>query len=232
MTAPPSTASQPGADDRRALAEQVACADIVDALGRRHRHHAHLLDLVSPTPGRLLFGPAATISFFPSCAAAVDPALHDFRTLFRSAVGDVPEGKVLVLASNGHPGTSVGGGTKLGRVHHYGLDGVLTDGRLRDFAELRAYEFAAYCSGEALEAGGSVITPHQANVPVVLRGVGIMPGDYVFADGSGAAIIPGAEIDDVLLGALAVRDEDAGFRTLIARERAGGPLDPSGGGER
>jgi 4-hydroxy-4-methyl-2-oxoglutarate aldolase len=231
VTTPPGTGPPLSVEDRRALAEQVGCADIVDALGRRHRHRAHLLDLVSPTPGRLLFGPAATISFFPTCAAAIDPALHDFRTLFRSAVGEEPEGKVLVLASNGQPGVSVGGGTKLSRIHHYGLDGVLTDGRLRDFAELQAYEFAAYCAGEALEAGGSVITPHQANLPVVLRGVGIMPGDYVFADGSGAAVIPRAEVDDVLLGALAVKEEDAGFRQQIASER-GGPLDPSGGGER
>jgi regulator of RNase E activity RraA len=219
-------------EDRRARAEQVSCADIVDALGRRHRHRAHLLDLVSPTPGRLLFGPAVTISFFPTCAAALDPAVHNFRSLFRSAVGDEPEGKVLVLASNGHQGVSVGGGTKLGRIHHYGLDGVLTDGRLRDFAELQTYEFAAYCSGEALEAGGSVITPHQANVPVVLQGVGIMPGDYIFADGSGAAIIPGAEVDEVLLGALAVREEDAAFREQIANERGPGPLDTPGAGER
>jgi regulator of RNase E activity RraA len=217
-------------EDRRSHAEQVSCADIVDALGRRHRHHAHLLDLVSPTPGRLLFGPAVTISFFPSCAAAIDPAVHDFRSMFRSAVGDEPKGKVLVLASNGHPGTSVGGGTKLGRIHQYGLDGVLTDGRLRDFAELQSYEFAAYCSGEALAWGGSVITPYQANVPVVLQGVGIMPGDYVFADGSGAAVIPGAEVDDVLLGALAVRDRDAGFREQIATERETSPLDSPGGG--
>lgn len=232
MTTPPGTAPLLSVEDRRVHAEQVSCADIVDALGRRHRHRAHLLDLVSPTPGRLLFGPAVTISFFPSCAAAIDPALHDFRSLFRSAVGEEPEGKVLVLASNGHPGVSVGGGTKLGRIHHYGLDGVLTDGRLRDFAELKTYEFAAYCSGEALEAGGSVITPHQANVPVVLRGAGIMPGDYVFADGSGAAIIPSAEVDGVLLGALAVHEEDASFCKQIASERGICPLDSSGGGER
>ncbi len=178
-----------GAEHRRAQAEQISCADVVDALGRRHRHRAHILGLESPTPGRVLFGPVVTIAFFPSCAASVDPAVHDFRSLIREAVGDDAEGKVLVLATNGHPGVSVGGGTKLGRVHHYGLDGVLTDGR-RDYAELRTYGFTAYCAGEAVEAGGALITPHQANVPVVLDGVGIMPGDYVLADGSGAVIIP------------------------------------------
>ena len=146
-----------------------------------------MLNLVSPTPGRVLFGPALTISFFPTCAARLDPTSHNFRSLFREAVGDAPEGEILVLATNGYPGASVGGGTKLGRVHHYGLGGVLTDGRLRDFAEIANYGFTAYCAGEAVEAGGASITPHRANVPVVLNGVGVLPGDYVFADGAGAS---------------------------------------------
>lgn len=205
--------------ERRARAEQVSCADIVDALGRRHRHRAHILDLVSPTPGRLLFGPAATVAYFPTCEARTDPAVHNFRSQFEAAAGEDSAGKVLVLATNGYPGVSVGGGTKLGRVEHYGLAGVLTDGRLRDFTELRDHEFAAYCAGEALEAGGALITPHDANVPVVLRGVGILPGDYVFADESGAAVIPAADVDEVLDGALAVKEEDAGYRDQIAQER-------------
>lgn len=208
------------AEARRARSEQISCADVVDALGRRHRHRAHILGLQSPTPGRVLFGRAVTISYFPSCAVRLDPSVADFRSLFREAVGDDPEGKVLVLATNGYPDVSVGGGTKLGRVDHYGLDGVLTDGRIRDFAELRTYGFAAYCTGEAVEAGGALITPHRANVPVVLQGVGIMPGDYVFADESGAVIIPGAEIDEVLRGATAVKQEDADFREHIAQERS------------
>ncbi|MGH2687547.1 MAG: RraA family protein, partial [Actinomycetota bacterium] len=39
------------------LARQVRTADVVDAMGRLHRHRCHVLDLVTPTPGRLLFGP-------------------------------------------------------------------------------------------------------------------------------------------------------------------------------
>ena len=73
--------------------------------------------------------------------------------------------------------------------------GVLTDGRLRDFDELARYDFAAYCSGEATRWGGDSVTPFQANVPVVLRGVGVLPGQYVFADSSGAAVIPEDQVD-------------------------------------
>lgn len=76
--------------------EGLKTADLVDAMGRLHRHRCHLLDLISPTPGRVL-------------------------------------------------------------------------------------------SGEATRWGGDQVTPFQANVPVVLAGVGVMPGQYVFADSSGAA---------------------------------------------
>ena len=201
--------------------EGLATADLVDAMGQFHRHRCHILDLVSPTPGRVLFGPAVTISYFPSCSAALDPERYNFAKLFYEAVGDEPEAKVVVLASNGYADSSMGGGTKLSRLQVHGCAGVITDGRLRDFDELARYDFAAYCSGEATKWGGEEVTPFQANVPVVLSGVGVMPGQYVFADSSGAVVIPDGQVDDVLAGARAVKDEDAGFREQIATERLG-----------
>ena len=47
------------------LPDGVAAADVVDAMTARFHHRAHILDLVSPKPGRVLFGPAVTVSFFP-----------------------------------------------------------------------------------------------------------------------------------------------------------------------
>ena len=198
--------------------EGLKTADLVDAMGRLHRHRCHILDLVSPTPGRVLFGPAVTISYFPSCSAALDPERYNLGNLFYEAVGDEPEGKVVVLASNGYTDVSMGGGTKLARLQDHGCAGVLTDGRLRDFDELAGYDFAAYCSGEATHWGGDAVTPFQANVPVVVSGVGVMPGQYIFADSSGAVVLPDGQIADVIEGARSVEAEDAGYREEIARE--------------
>jgi hypothetical protein len=86
----------------------LKCADLVDAMGRLHRHRCHILDLVTPTPGRVLFGSAVTISYFPSCSAALDPERYNLANLFYEAVGDEPAGKVIVLASNGYTDTSMG----------------------------------------------------------------------------------------------------------------------------
>lgn len=199
--------------------EGLRTADLVDAIGRLHRHRCHLLDLVSPTPGRVLFGPAVTISYYPTCSAGLDPDTYNLANLFYEAVDGEPEGKVVVLASNGYPEVSMGGGTKLSRLHEHGCAGVLTDGRLRDFDTLAGYDFAAYCAGEATKWGGGEVTPFQANVPVVLKGVGIMPGQYVFADSSGAVVFPVGQLDEVIEGARAVQAEDAEDRQDIEREQ-------------
>lgn len=199
--------------------EGLGTADLVDAIGRLHRHRCHLLDLVSPTPGRVLFGPAVTISYYPTCSAGLDPDTYNLANLFYEAVDGDPEGKVVVLASNGYPEVSMGGGTKLSRLHEHGCAGVLTDGRLRDFDTLAGYDFAAYCAGEATKWGGGEVTPFQANVPVVLKGVGIMPGQYVFADSSGAVVFPVGQLDEVIEGARAVQAEDAEDRQDIEREQ-------------
>jgi 4-hydroxy-4-methyl-2-oxoglutarate aldolase len=197
----------------------LGAADLVDSMGRLHRHRCHILDLVSPTPGRVLFGPAVTISYFPSCSAARDPERYNLQNLFYEAVGDGPEGKVVVLASNGYTDVSMGGGTKLSRLQNHGCAGVLTDGRLRDFDELAGYDFVAYCSGEATRWGGGEVTPFQANVPVVVSGVGVIPGQYVFADSSGAVVIPDDQVEQVIEGARAVQAEDDEYRSQIQQER-------------
>lgn len=202
-------------------AQQLRTADLVDAMGRLHKHRAHILDLVSPTPGRILFGPAATISYFPSCDAALDPDQFNFARLFYKAIGDDGSGKVLVLASNGYPDTSMGGGTKMSRAQNHGLAGVLTDGRLRDFDELATYDAAIYCSGQATRWGGDSITPFQANVPVVLQGIGIMPGSYLFADSSGAVVIPKSQVSEVFAEAQRVQAEDAAAMGNIRVEEPG-----------
>ncbi len=204
--------------DHGSAVQGLKCADLVDAMGRLHRHRCHILDLVSPTPGRVLFGPAVTISYFPSCSASLDPERYNLGNLFHEAVGSDPEGKVLVLASNGYTDVSMGGGTKLSRLQYDGLAGVITDGRLRDFDELAEYDFAAYCAGEATRWGGREITPFQANVPVVLSGVGVIPGQHVFADSSGAVMIPPEELEQVLAEARSIEADDARYREQIARE--------------
>ena len=168
------------------LIHGITAASIVDAMGRKHTHRAHILDLVSPTPGCALFGMAATMAFYPVRDDLFDEAEHSFAHKFYEAVGDEPAGKVLVISSNGHPGISLGGGTKLSRLHNHKLAGLLCDGRIRDFGEMAERELSIYCKGETTRWGGDVLMPFAANAPVVVDGATVVPGDYVYADAAGA----------------------------------------------
>ena len=193
---------------------RVACASLVDAVGRIHGHRAYILSLVSPAPRRL-FGPVATIAYLPY---RDDLPQVEFGALFAQAVGERPAGAVLVLSSGGYPDASHGGGTKLSRLEHTGAAGVLTDGRLRDFDQLGDYGFATWCRGEATHWGGDTVMPFAANVAVEVGGICVVPGDYLYADASGAVVIPNGSLQRVIDEALNIEAEDARFTEEIARE--------------
>jgi regulator of RNase E activity RraA len=49
--------------------------------------------------------------------------------------------------------------------------------------------------------------------------VAVFPGFYVFADSSGAVVIPDGQVEDVIDGARAVESDDEGYRNEIGQER-------------
>jgi len=207
-----------GSSDLTTMVAGLGCADIVDAMGRLHQHRAHIVGMTSPTPGRVLFGPAATITFLPYRDDFTEAAALGFAGWFYRAVGPDPRGLVLVLSSGGYPEVSHGGGTKLSRVDNHALAGVLADGRLRDFNELAGYRFATWCRGEATRWGGDTVLPCAANLPVEVGGVTVAPGDFVFADRSGAVVIPAPSVRDVLAEARRVQADDQRFLAEIRTE--------------
>ncbi len=181
------------------MIDGLGVADVVDAMGMAFPHRAHMIGLDSPDPDRVLFGPAVTIGFLPVRKDLMDPERHSLGPAFYRAIGDDdPAGKVLVMASNGHPDTSLGGGTKLSRLQNHKLAGLLCDGTVRDFEELQTYDFAVYCKGETARAGGNEIQPYLTDVPVCVDGVTIVPGDYVFAKGSTAVVLPAESVQSIL----------------------------------
>lgn len=201
----------------RSKLQGLTAASLADAVSRLCSHRAHILDLVSPTPGRVLFGRAATIRYVAYREDRFDEAAAGFaRSFYEAVTGDFRE-TVLVLDSSGHHDTSIGGGVKLSRLHNHGVAGLVTDARIRDFDELARYSPAFYCSGEAVQAGSHMLMPVAVNVPVSLRGTTIVPGDFVYADRAGAVVIPAPHIDRVLELA---RDIDANDQSFLQAIRA------------
>ncbi|MER7742518.1 RraA family protein [Streptomyces sp. NPDC096538] len=202
---------------------RLGCATLVDAVGRIHSHPAHIPSMTSPSPDRPLFGPAATISFMPYREDLNGPGL-DFGHFYHEALKSTPlPGQVLVLSSGGYPEVSHGGGTKLSRADGSGIAGVLVDGRLRDFDQLREYSFSTWCRGEAVRWGGDTVMPYAWGVAVEVAGVCVAPGDYVYMDSAGGVVIPSASLHQVVVVAEEVAVEEAaaerGIRDEAARRR-------------
>lgn len=193
---------------------RVHAASLSDAMRKLHPHRHHVLGLVTPTPGRVLFGRAVTMTFVPP-RADVDKAQLDFERHLRAAAGPGPEGAVLVCT--GPPDAAVAGGVRLAMVGALGLSGVLTTSKLRDFDEVRRYPFAVYCRGETPVAGSSEAMPAATNVPVALDGATVMPGDHVYADAAGAIVIPARDVDRVLDLAADIEREDAARAEKLRR---------------
>lgn len=215
-------------NDLRHRAASLNSAALSDALGRLFGHVSTISDLVSPTPGRVLFGRAATVRFAAMREDVFEPRAHSFARFFHEAVGQSPSDKVLVLATGGRSDISVGGGVKLSRLENHGLAGLLTDGRLRDFRELSAYAPAFYCRGETQRAGTGDIMPVEAGALVTVGDATIVPGDYLFADSAGAVVIPVVAVEDALRLAVEIQADDARFLETIRLEdpRSPGGVEP------
>lgn len=197
---------------------RMGCAALVDAINRVHSHRAYIFALTSPSPERPLFGVAKTIAYLPY-REDLPEAKADFASYFYRAVGKHPAGSVLVLSSGGYREASHGGGTKLSRVANHGMAGVLADGRLRDFEQLRESGIAAWCAGEATRWGGDTVMPYAADVAVEVGGVCVTPGDFIYADAAGAVVIPAVSLNRVIGEAETIDAEDARSTRTIREEK-------------
>lgn len=185
--------------------EGVSSASLCDAMAARYPHTCHVLDLMTPTPGEVLFGKAATMRFFPNRADH-----HSGSDRFDDLLGEASgSGNVLVIAAGGHPDEAVAGGKKVARIEAAGFTGLLTDARLRDMDEIADFDIVCYASGETVRAAGDLTRPLEANTPVEIDGVGVLPGDWVFADNAGAVFIPASDLDEMLDAARAIERRDA-----------------------
>lgn len=204
----------------------LGCAPLVDALGREHGHRLHLHDLIGPPSERPLFGPAATVRFLPLRPDLVDPERQSFDALAREAAAGAPEGAVLVAAAG--QDQPVAGGKKLALVKALGLRGLLTDGRVRDLAEADDLEIAVWARGEAVRNANDVLMGWEAGVAVDIAGVTVAPGDWIYADRSGAVVIPAEALEETIGAAEALAEKDA--RTVAETLAEAGRPDAPGHG--
>jgi 4-hydroxy-4-methyl-2-oxoglutarate aldolase len=97
-----------------------------------------------------------------------------------------------------------------------GAVGCVSDGGLRDVAEVRALGgFQYFCPGFVVSHGNPVIC--EVNVSVTLEGMTVKPGDLVHGDINGVLIVPDAVADRVAAEAERVRADEREVLDFVRR---------------
>ncbi|HET7405745.1 MAG TPA: hypothetical protein VFJ21_01235 [Mycobacteriales bacterium] len=116
-------------------------------------------------------------------------------------------GTVLVVGGAAQSRTAVMGDLVARELLGLGIAGVVTDGPVRDSAEIAALGLPVWCRG-ATPAASRKDGPGRVGGSVVVAGVLVHDGDVVVADDDGVVIWPAARVDELVAAADAKRRKD------------------------
>ena len=156
------------------LLDSAAVCDACKRVGVRQRFVRGAIRAV--WAGAKCVGPAFTVRLIPGqggCGAAIEKA---------------PPGSVLVIDARGRGDAIVWGELFSGNAAAHKLAGVVVDGAVRDLEGIRQLHFPVFARavvpGTARWPGDG-----QHQVPVTVGGVRVRPGDIIFADEIGIAVV-------------------------------------------
>ena len=108
----------------------------------------------------------------------------------RAAIEQTPPGHVLVIAAGGELGSGCLGDILAARLLQRGVAGIVSDGAVRDCAELRDLPLPIFCAAFAAPPSFARMMAADTGRPIGCGGVPVFPGDIVVADRDGAVVIP------------------------------------------
>ena len=153
--------------------------------------------------GARIGGTAVTVLCWPGDNLMIHVAVEQCRP-----------GDVLVVATNSPSTDGLFGELFATALARRGVRGVVLGCGVRDVAELREMGFPAW--SRAVSAQGSVkATAGAVNVPVVLGGQTIHPGDVIVADDDGVMVVPRADVPRALTASQARIDKEAASRAAF-----------------
>ncbi|MER5986765.1 RraA family protein [Streptomyces sp. NPDC001787] len=136
-------------------------------------------------------GPALTVNL------SIDDLVDCMPVLTRAQPGDV-----IVVACHGTTRTAMWGGLMSTLSRQIGLAAGIVDGAIRDVDEIRDLDFPVWYRSTVPRPSPTAVhdrtEPVQVNVPVVIDGQVINPGDILVADENGIAVVPKDEAETVL----------------------------------
>lgn len=170
-------------------------SDVMDGMGYRNQMLGNrIFPLQEDTR---LFGPAFTSIATTVYSMPENPLVAQCRT-----VDQLREGEIYVCVMRGSYNCALFGELFATAIQGKRGAGVLLDGYARDIKALKEMNFPLFYAGRDPRTSKGRAEINECQIPVVIDGVSINPGDLVFGDIDGIAIIPAAIADEVIEKAL------------------------------
>jgi 4-hydroxy-4-methyl-2-oxoglutarate aldolase len=158
------------------------------------------LPLIRVVPGSSAAGPARTAL----CAPGDNTMVH-------ALVAHARPGEVLVLTSAEAAPVAFVGDLLATQARAQGVAAMLVDGAVRDLDELADLGLPIWTRFVRAQ-GATKGEIGELDVPVVVGGVEIRPGDLVVMDGDGAVVVPAGRVGAVLPAARERADRESAVR--------------------
>jgi len=152
-----------------------------------------------------LAGPAFTVR-----TAAGD------NLLVHKALDTAQRGDVIVVDAGGWLDNAIIGELMAARARQRGIAGIVIWGAIRDSSELGAGSYPVYAAG-VTHRGPYKNGPGEINVPVVIGGMPVNPGDIIVGDADGLVAVPQDQAERVLASAKSILEkETASMKQILA----------------
>jgi RraA family protein len=150
-----------------------------------------------------LAGPAYTVK-----TAAGD------NLLVHRAIDVAHPGDVIVVDAGGFLDNAIIGELMMSRARQRGVAGLVIWGAIRDSAEIGAGTYPVFASG-VTHRGPYKNGPGEINVPVVIGGMVVNPGDIIVGDADGLVAVPQAIAEQVLASAKSILTKETAMMQQI-----------------
>jgi RraA family protein len=150
-----------------------------------------------------LAGPAYTVK-----TAAGD------NLLVHKAIDTARRGDVIVVDAGGFLDNAIIGELMMSRARQRGVAGLVIWGAIRDSAEIGAGSYPVFAAG-VTHRGPYKNGPGEINVPVVIGGLAVNPGDIIVGDADGLVAIPLDQADKILASAKAILAKETAMMKQI-----------------
>lgn len=161
-------------------------------------------------------------------AAGKPPEGTTPRHLCTTAIDMAEPGQVILVEQRTGIECAGWGGILSNAARGRGVSGVIVEGLARDVDEAADIGFPVYARGSTARTARGRIYESATGEPVSVGELTVATGDWVVADGSGAAFVPAARIEDVLAAAERIASREAGMTKAVL---AGHPVSTVMGGD-